>query len=443
MVSDDNKPRLTLKDRLRQAVQEHKRAAAQGPGSEPSESQQAGRGVMAGTASTTRSTLGALADILGGKWLKTEHGEVFVRDETFPLSHQHGRFTLGDALAFETSPGLFRALLSRPTPTATTSQRMSPRRFGVFDIETTGLSGGTGTYCFLSALGTFSESAFTVRQYFLADLRHERAMLAALAADLEACDVVVTYNGRCFDLPCVETRLQMRRLTSTLRDRADLDLLYPLRRLHSHELSSCRLAETESRLLGFSRPHDTPGSLAPQLYFDYLRAGRIAPLRGVMRHNCDDVLSTLCLLTHVARLLNGDEETPAAALSLARWCELSRDADRAIVHYAAALPALEGTQLWAWAARRYAMLLKRRDRRDRSVELWKKLWQLGDRAAGLELAKHWEHRVRNLAQAESITRDLLAVCDDAERPALEHRLSRVRRKKARLPQTGAGSATSN
>ena len=62
--------------------------------------------------------------------------------------------------------------------------------------------------------------------------------------------------------------------------------------------------------------------------------------------------------------------------------------------------------------------------------MWKQLWSDGDRWAGVELAKHYEHKMRDFVQAETTTTDLLRdVGDDDEREALEHRLSRIQRKR--------------
>ena len=160
-----------------------------------------------------------------------------------------------------------------------------------------------------------------MRQYFLADLAHEQAMLAMLAADTARFDGLVTYNGRSFDVPFVETRLTLARLPSPYAPLAHFNLLHPVRRLYKHRMPGCRLAEAERRLLKLDRPDDVPGWLIPQLYFDYLRAGRASPLRGVFRHNAEDVLSLVGILASLAKLLSSDDTDADDAVAVARWWE--------------------------------------------------------------------------------------------------------------------------
>jgi hypothetical protein len=366
-----------------------------------------------------------IAQILRGDWHDTACGPVFVRDEWFPLSHRHGALALGAAL--EAAPDALRLLLGAESSP-------HPSRLAFFDIETTGLSGGTGTYVVLAGLGTYEDDqaggppAFRMRQYFLADLAHERAMLAMLAADIARFDGLVTYNGRSFDVPFVETRMTMARLPSPYGALPHFDLLHPVRRLYKHRMPGCRLADAERRLLRLERPDDVPGWLIPQLYFDYLRAGRASPLRGVFRHNAEDVLSLVGVLASLATLLSSDDIDPEDAVAVARWWERAGEPHRADGLYRGTLPWLEGGDDWAWAAGRHASLCRRLGERAEAADLWRRLWDQGNRRAGVELAKHLEHHARDLTAAEEVTSALLIRAKDAERIALEHRLTRLRRK---------------
>jgi uncharacterized protein YprB with RNaseH-like and TPR domain len=369
-----------------------------------------------------------IAQIFRGDWHETQHGPVFVRDEWFPLDHMHGALPLASAL--DAAPAALRMLLGAEAAP-------DPNRLAFFDIETTGLAGGTGTYVVIAGLGTYEQEspgeppAFRMRQYFLADIAHEQAMLAMLAADTARFDGLVTYNGRTFDVPFVETRMTMARLPSPYGRLAHFDLLHPVRRLYKHRMPGCRLAEAERRLLKFERPDDLPGWLIPQLYFDYLRAGRASPLRGAFRHNAEDVLSLVGILASLAALLSSDDIDPDDAVAVARWHERLGDSHRASGLYRNALPWLEGGDDWPWAATRHAALCKRQHARAEAEALWRVLWSQGDPAAGLELAKHHEHHTRDLSAAEEVTRALLIRAPAADQIALNHRLARIRSKSAR------------
>jgi hypothetical protein len=232
-------------------------------------------------------------------------------------------------------------------------------------------------------------------------------------------------------VPFVETRMILARLASPYGALAHFDLLHPVRRLYRHRMPACRLAEAERRLLKLERADDVHGSLIPQLYFDYLRAGRAGPLRGVFRHNAEDVLSLVGVLASLASLLSSDNIDPEDAVAVARWWERAGAPHRAAGLYRDALPWLEGGADWPWAATRHAGLCKRAGDRAEAAQLWRRLWEDGDRAAGIELAKHLEHHARDLTAAEEVTSALLTRAGDAERIALAHRLARIARKRAK------------
>lgn len=363
--------------------------------------------------------------ILGGEWHETDAGRVFARDQWFPLDYLHGDKPLA-AVARADSRVLGRL--------ARLESRLQPHRLAYFDIETTGLAGGSGTYIVVAGLGSFEIAgegvppAFRLRQYFLADVGSECAMLGMLARDLGRFDGLVTYNGRAFDVPCLDVRLTMARVPSPARELAHIDLLHAVRRLYRHRMPACRLAEAERRLLRLHRPDDIPGWLIPSLYFDYQRLGRAAPLRAVLRHNADDVLSMVGVLTVLARLIAGDAKDAEDVAAVARWWEHEGDDERARTLYREALPWLEGGDDWRWAAARYASLCKRAGEREEAARVWRLLWEREDRAAGLELAKDLEHRCRAPGEAAAVVERLLDGARGAEAETLRHRLARLQRK---------------
>src|SRR5262249_33194494 len=142
-----------------------------------------------------------------------------------------------------------------------------PSRIAFLDTETTGLSGGTGTYAFLVGIGTWRSSGFLVEQFFMRNFDEEAAVICPLEERLSQVKVVVTFNGKCFDLPLLESRFVMHRRDWPLADGIHLDLLHPSRRLWKLRLKDCSLANLEREVLGFEREEDIPGYLIPQVYF--------------------------------------------------------------------------------------------------------------------------------------------------------------------------------
>lgn len=370
-----------------------------------------------------------IRELLGGEWIESDLGRVFIKDYWYPLDHAHGRYTIGSVLSCD--PDVLRMLSTGP-------DEVDAQGCGFFDIETTGLSGGTGTYVVLAALGTFEKviagepPAFRLRQYFLAGPGDEPAMLHQIAADLERCETLVTYNGRTFDVPIMRSRFTLARIESPWDRLTQIDLLHPFRRMFGHRMASCRLADAERRLLRIDRPDDTPGHLIPQIYREYLVAGRVHALRGAMRHNAEDVLSLIGVLSAIANLVTESHRADAAdAVAVARWLEGKREKQRARQLYRQALPWLEGTGDWMWVAWRLSRLLRAEGAHTEAAGLLQQLWCRGDRRAGLALAIHNEHRRKDLHTARQIVEALLLHSeDDANHAQLELRHKRLTRKLA-------------
>src|SRR5439155_8666678 len=75
------------------------------------------------------------------------------------------------------------------------------------DTETTGLSGGTGTYVFLLGTAHIADGELVLRQHLLRDLGAEREFVAAIHRELDAFRACASYNGKAFDLPILRTRV--------------------------------------------------------------------------------------------------------------------------------------------------------------------------------------------------------------------------------------------
>ena len=168
------------------------------------------------------------------------------------------------------------------------------------DTETTGLGAGAGVYAFLVGVGTFeiwpppvdaaprprplAPTHFVVRQFFMRHPGEEAALLAAVAEVVGRCRLMVTFDGRGFDLPLLRARYRQNRplLPAPHRsvelfeeDRPHLDLLLPARRLWRRRLQSCRLIHLEQQILGIQRTEeDVSGALIPQLYLCLLYTSR-------------------------------------------------------------------------------------------------------------------------------------------------------------------------
>ncbi len=223
-----------------------------------------------------------IEEYVKGEVLKNSGGEFFLAREAFPFGRPYGKLRIGDIPSADLSP-LNLVLRDAAMPDAS--------RLVFLDTETTGLAGGTGTCAFLVGIGNVEGMKFVVRQFFLRDYPEEKAMLEALAEALEPCQGIVTFNGKTFDVPLLETRYALARMKSPLDRLIHFDALHPARRLWKLRLESCKLTDLEEAILGISREGDVPGSEIPAIYFDYLRTGDARGLQPVFYHNALDVVT--------------------------------------------------------------------------------------------------------------------------------------------------------
>src|SRR5689334_365079 len=86
-----------------------------------------------------------------------------------------------------------------------------PGKWLFLDTETTGLSGGTGTYPFLIGIAWWDSGGLQVEQFLMRDFSEEHSALLALAGRILERPVLVTFNGKTFDWPLLESRYLMTR----------------------------------------------------------------------------------------------------------------------------------------------------------------------------------------------------------------------------------------
>lgn len=316
---------------------------------------------------------------------------------------------------------------------------MHPARLLYLDTETTGLSGGTGTYVFLVGVAFFTDSGdeLVVRQYFLNDVAAERAFLRALNDLFKKFEAVVTFNGKTFDWPLLETRYIYSRLKCVLRDPPHLDMLHPSRRLWRDQFESCSLETLESQVLGFKRGFDVPGWRIPSLYFQYLRANHAGHVLPVFEHNEHDLLTLVALTGHVGRILDSPDEADLQAAELFGLGKLYEDMGRymdSLRMFERALSVRPSPTIRDAVLRRLSFLYKHLQQRDEAVAIWARLATEGTHLMFpyLELAKHYEHRAKDYITAIEYT--LMAqtrATNKVERAELEHRLLRIQAKAKR------------
>src|SRR5262249_37709406 len=214
------------------------------------------------------------------------------------------------------------------------------------------------------------------------DFSEEHSVLLELSARLAERPVLVTFNGKTFDWPLLESRYTMTRTIRVPRLAAHLDLLHPARAVWKLRLGTVRLIELERQVLdtqrlGWDRADDVPSNMIPQFYFDYLRGRSVAPLAGVVRHNRNDLRGLAALFGKLNDLLGKekhDRDTDALDLfGLSRFLQRRGAGARAESACAAARKSGLPIEFDAMAQWELAKGAKRRGDYEEAAEIWSEL----------------------------------------------------------------------
>ncbi|OQX29967.1 MAG: hypothetical protein B0D92_00950 [Spirochaeta sp. LUC14_002_19_P3] len=305
-----------------------------------------------------------------------------------------------------------------------------------YDLETTGLSGGTGNTAFLIGLGKQPGNTYTVTQLFLADYPGEPELLPRFKALSGPFSPHISYNGLSFDSQILKTRFLLNRLPPPASLQADL--LYPARRLWRGRLPDCGLQTLERKVLNIFRPDDLPGSEAPAAWFEWLE-GNETRIGGVFRHNANDIVSLGKLLARLEEWAchNPLGNSPAPSGTPPRCRGMARQWEQ---HWEP--PESERGRQWlqaGWGAGEtdcgyeLARHHKRLNQHEQALSIWEAILAKNPNefTAAEELAKYWEHRRRRPQTALAIIARLKTdTLSPAQNEALEYRRLRLERKTA-------------
>lgn len=384
--------------------------------------------------------------ILDGRSLETHFGETFVINEIYPAEYQHGREGL-----FNDAPYDSMAKWAKDDRILQNSKD----NFVYLDTETTGLSGGTGTYAFLIGVGRFVGDSFHLAQFFMRDPIEEPAQLYALEEFLAPCNTLITYNGKSFDIPLLNSRFTYHGWKSPFTDFTHIDLLHLSRRLWRDRLPSRTLGNIEVQILGTKRnEHDVPGWMIPQMYFDYLRNGDARPLKKVIYHNAMDILSLSALFHHSAKLLSEPTSLKSNYVTdlfaIAKLFEDLGELDRASHLYFLVVDSFDkqdhntSEDILINAITSLALIYKRQGDFKSAIELWEKGTKYKDINSYIELAKYYEHKSKEYNRAIMYTETAINVLNTDEfknyeirywLPELDHRLNRLNRRIKKAKQS--------
>ncbi|MDG5788484.1 ribonuclease H-like domain-containing protein [Evansella sp. AB-P1] len=317
-------------------------------------------------------------------------------------------------------------------------------RLMFFDTETTGLSTGVGNTIFLIGYARMIDNGIEVIQHVLGDPSDEVPFMYGFLEDFHEEDYLVSYNGKSFDWPHVKSRHAfVRNRVPKLPQFGHIDLLHAARRLWKHELPSCRLSIVEKEKLSIFRKNDTPGSMAPLLYFDYIQEKEPDYLAGIIDHNDQDVRSLVSLYVQLSkRLAFMDRKlmklSPKESIQIGHWFEQLKWIDHAKEHYKMAIESTGNHRDEAYY--KLAILLKKEGQINSAMDYFQKCISISSfpkPEVFIEMAKIAEHQLKDFREAYTFSchaldqikkKSRLTAKDANQKNGVEKRIERLMNK---------------
>jgi len=371
-----------------------------------------------------------IEDLLGGKEVVTPEGTCYEIRATYRPDYLHGRYRLGDfnrvdLQGLDTTCGRYG------------KEDLGPEDVLFMDTETTGLSLGTGTYVFLLGFGYFRSNRYHIQQLFLRDFEEEPAFLWQALSIMAPFRALVSFNGKRFDMPLLETRLSM---CGQRRDNgegmAHWDLLYPARRMWKERLDDCRLGTIEEKRLQVAREEaDIPGHQIPEVYYRYIHQADASDLDRIVYHNAMDILSLATLAIHLDGSLRQMDPVHDNLLTVGRFYDRMGSNQMGRRCYEVASGGGLSHQERHRAKFLLAMHKKREGDYDQALGLWQELIALDSHLfieCCEEIAKYYEHRIRDFSEAIKAV-DMALIHSGIQDPRTEGAL---RKRRERLEKKG-------
>ena len=357
----------------------------------------------------------SIEKVLNAKLEQTKIGDVYTVESEYPIDYLHGKTTIN----IDVPLSVIADWVGNPSVNEIHSQELS-----FIDVESTGLSGGTGTYAFLIGVGKFEQDRYRIVQYFMNDPTYEPAQLAALEQFLASVKSIVSFNGKAFDIPLLNARYTFHGWKSPFKDMIHIDLLHLARRLWRDRIPSRTLSNLEFEILRSERTEeDIPGWMVPSIYFEYLQDRDPRPLKRIFYHNEIDVLSLSALLNHMAGLLvdplSRGHHHASDLLAIGRLYEDIGNNDAAVSLYTRGLEHDDITsqrinkEIMFRALYRLSMIYNRSEEFSKAIRVWQKAATNQHIESCIELAKYFEHRTKDYGSAIHWTNQALSMIEKA------------------------------
>jgi len=356
-------------------------------------------------------------------------------ENPYPLDVKYGKITISSGLDIK---GDILTFLSKES--AFENLNLSTALF--IDLETTGLSGGTGVIPFLVGMGYYRDDRFYVAQYFLGELAEEERMIQELSQFFSQMNFqsVVTFNGKGFDIPILETRFILHKQPLLLSDLPHLDFLYSARSLWKHKHESCRLYHLAREVVEANRSEDIPSAEIPWRYFQYLNTGNFELIEPILYHNQEDILSLLGVVIVGSLIFSEkkDAELPDAMdlYGAGKVMENVGEVEKSVQFFKRALDGKLSDEISLMAKKKLSYYFKKKQDWERAVLLWKEMASLNitsknQLSSFRELAMYLEHKEKKYEEAKKIAEEGFVLSfnlSSSYEKDFAHRRERLKRK---------------
>ncbi|MFO8006278.1 MAG: ribonuclease H-like domain-containing protein [Candidatus Brocadiia bacterium] len=167
--------------------------------------------------------------------------------------------------------------------------RAGPEDLLLFDLETLGLGNAA---VFLIGCLTMGEGGPRLEQFLAEDYSQESSIIRGFAGRMRGRGVLVSFNGKSFDLPLLAGRAGVWRVELPgVGSLHHVDILYECRRRWGASLPDCRLQTVERCICGRLRTGDVPGAQIPEVYHEFVQTGDARLVAPILRHNAQDLVT--------------------------------------------------------------------------------------------------------------------------------------------------------
>ncbi|NLW87092.1 MAG: hypothetical protein GXY38_09490 [Planctomycetes bacterium] len=172
------------------------------------------------------------------------------------------------------------------------------------DVESCGFSGAV---IFLVGMMYYRNDDLHFEQYLARNYAEEAAILTAFIDRVASARVLVTFNGKAFDMNMIRERAIFHGLKMP-PEGPHLDLLTEARKRWRGRLPNCKLQTLERHLFKRNRVGDIPGWAIADAYHKFVDTADARQVRDIVHHNLLDLLTMAQL---VSVILTGEDPMDA------------------------------------------------------------------------------------------------------------------------------------